>query len=133
MTDPSGLNLTSQQVTLGFVIAAVILLLPTTFGRLRKLRSTGKSPTQPEKIDMTPDSQNTPPSATDQQSKAESSGGERLLGLIAFIAGFPVLWLGLPINSSGSWFLISVGIGLIAVGFVFMIFGRWAHSFFLEY
>jgi len=133
MTDPSGLNLTSQQVTLGFVIAAVILLLPTTFGRLRKLRSTGKSPTQPEKIDMTPDSQNTPPSATDQQSKAESSGGERLLGLIAFIVGFPVLWLGLPINSSGSWFLISVGIGLIAVGFVFMIFGRWAHSFFLEY
>ena len=81
---------------------------------------------------MTPDGRNTPPPAAEQQSKAANSGGERLLGLIAFIAGFPVLWLGLPINSSGSWFLISVGIGLIAVGFVFMIFGRWAHSFFHE-
>ena len=81
---------------------------------------------------MTPDGRNTPPPAAEQQSKAANSGGERLLGLIAFIAGFPVLWLGLPINSSGSWFLIAVGFALITVGFVFMIFGRWAHSFFHE-
>ena len=126
MTAPSGLDLTSQQVTLGFVIAAVILLLPTTIGRFRKLRSTGKWPTQPESVDMTPDSQNKPPPATDQQSKAGSSGGERLTGLVLFIVGIIVLWLGI---SAGSLWAILVGLVMMLVGLVTMILGPWASFF----
>ena len=65
----------------------------------------------------------------EQQSRAENSGGERLVGLIAFIVGYALLSLVSPINSFGSLFLILLGLGLMVFGFVFMIFGRWGVFF----
>lgn len=81
---------------------------------------------------MTADSQNTPPPAAERQSKAASSGGERLAGLITFIVGIIMLLPGLSgglLSPGGSLLLIFLGIGLMLVGLVFMIFGRWGFLF----
>ena len=62
----------------------------------------------------------------EQQSKAARSGGERLGGLIAFIVGIAMVSSASPINSFDSLFVILLGLGLMLVGCVFMIFGRWS-------
>ena len=58
--------------------------------------------------------------AGEQQSKAASSGSERLIGLICFFVGMVMLL------SGGSLFLILLGILLMMIGLPLMIFGRWA-------
>lgn len=60
----------------------------------------------------------------EQQSKAASSDGDRGIALIFFIVGIVVLWLGI---SGGSLWAALVGLGMMLVGFIFMIFGVWGH------
>ena len=56
----------------------------------------------------------------EQQSKAASSGNERLIGLICFFVGMVMLL------SGGSVFPMLLGIVLMMLGLPLMIFGRWA-------
>ena len=72
--------------------------------------------------------------AAEQQPKAANSGGGRLGGLISFIVGIIMLspfssGSSISISSVDSLFLILLGFGLVLVGIVVMIFGRWSHFF----